>query len=258
VATTIPGVAPFDYETYGAGEHSNSLVVSLQQRQRKGISLGATYTYQHSIDNASGISGAVGTPVQQFHRLDLEEGNSSFDQRHNLTGNWLLELPFGPNREFLNKGGFAAKALDGFSLSGNFTFATGTYHTPTYSGSQAEAVSGGTLTLRPDRVAGQAIKGAGKLKSFFNTAAFAAPAGLYGTASQGSIEGPGTTSVSAALAKTVPLGGTSSFEARVQASNVFNTVQYSGINTTENSPNFGQVTSAAGMRSLLFVARYRF
>ena len=30
-----------------------------------------------------------------------------------------------------------------------------------------------------------------------------------------------------------------SFEARVTANNVFNTVQYSGINTTENSANFG-------------------
>jgi hypothetical protein len=44
----------------------------------------------------------------------------------------------------------------------------------------------------------------------------------------------------------------------VTASNVFNTVQYSGINTTENSANFGEVTSAAGMRSLLMQARYRF
>jgi len=258
VLSAIPGAAPFDYETSGAGEHSNSLVVSLQQRQRKGIALGATYTYLHAIDNASGVGGAVGSPVQNFYRLDLEEGNSSFDQRHNLTGNWLIELPFGPNREFLNKGGFAAKALDGFSISGNFTFATGTYRTPTYSGNQAEAVAGNTFTERPDRVFGVAIKGPGKLKEFFNPAAFTAPAGTYGTASQGSIEGPGTTSVSAALSKTVSLGGTSSFEARVQASNVFNTVQYSGINTTENSPNFGQVTSAAGMRSLLFVARYRF
>jgi hypothetical protein len=36
----------------------------------------------------------------------------------------------------------------------------------------------------------------------------------------------------------VQLGGTNSFEARVTASNVFNTVQYSGINTTENSATF--------------------
>jgi len=56
----------------------------------------------------------------------------------------------------------------------------------------------------------------------------------------------------------VQLGESRSFEARVTATNVFNTVQYSGINTTENSLNFGEVTSAAAMRSLLVQARYRF
>jgi len=35
-------------------------------------------------------------------------------------------------------------------------------------------------------------------------------------------------------------------------------VQYSGINTTENNANFGQVTSAAAMRALQVQARYRF
>jgi hypothetical protein len=257
--STTPGVAAFDFEESGAGSHANSLVVSLQQRQHKGIALGATYTYLHAIDNASGVGGAVGTPVQNFYRLDLEEGNSNFDQRHNVSGNWLIELPFGPNREYLNKGGVMAKVLDGFSVSGTFTFATGTYFTPTYSGNEAEATSANTFTQRPDRVFTQPLVGPGKLKEFFNTAAFTAPAsGAYGTASQGSIEGPGTVSVSAALSRTVQLSGTNSFEARVQATNVFNTVQYSGINVTENSNNFGQITSAAAMRSLVVVARYRF
>jgi len=256
---TTPGVAAFDYETSGAGAHSNSLVVSLQQRQRKGIALGATYTYLHAIDNASGVGGAVGTPVQNFYRLDLEEGNSSFDQRHNLTGTFLGELPFGPNREFLNKGGVMAKVLDGFSVSGSFNFGSGHYFTPTYSNNQAESSSGNTFTQRPNRVVGQPITGPGKLREFFNPAAFSTPAsGAYGTASQGSIEGPGTVSVSAALSRTVALGGTHSFEARVQATNVFNTVQYSGISTNLSSATFGQVTSAAGMRALVFIARYRF
>ena len=80
----------------------------------------------------------------------------------------------------------------------------------------------------------------------------------YGTASPGSIEGPGTVSTSASLSRTVQLGDTRSFEARVTASNVFNTVQYSGISTTENAINFGQVTSAAAMRALQVQARYRF
>ena len=257
--TTTPGIAPFDYERSIAGSHSNQLVLSAQKRQQKGIAVGFTYVYSHTIDNASGVGGAVGTPIQNFYRPDLEEGNSTFDQRHNLTGNWVLELPFGPNREFLNKGGLMAKALDGFSLSGTFTFATGTYFTPQYSGDQAEASAANTFNQRPNRVAGTAIKGAGQLKSFFNTNAFTLPAsGQYGTASQGSIEGPGTVATNAALSRTFQLGGTNSFEARVTATNVFNTVQYSGINVTENSANFGQVTSAAAMRSLQVQARYRF
>ena len=258
--STISYASPFDFERSIASSRSNALVISAQRRQVKGIALGATYTYSHTIDNASGVGGAIGTPIQNFYRVDLEEGNASFDQRHNLTGNWVTELPFGPNRAFLNKGGVLAKILDGYSLSGTFTFASGHYFTPQYNGNQAEAQSGNVFRLRPDRVPGQSLKGPGTLAAFFNKAAFAPPTGAsgYGTSSQGSIEGPGTVAVSASLSRTVQFEGTNSFEARVTATNVFNTVQYSGISTAENSANFGQVTSAAPMRVLQLQARYRF
>jgi len=35
-------------------------------------------------------------------------------------------------------------------------------------------------------------------------------------------------------------------------------VQYAGVGTTVNSPNFGKVTSAGAMRSFQFTARFRF
>ncbi len=257
--TTITGVAPFDFETSGATLRSNQLVISLQKRQQKGIALGATYTYGHAIDDASVVgNGAARVAMQNFFNLRGEEGNSSLDVRHNLTGNWVAELPFGPNRKFLNKGGVMAKVLDGFSISGTFTFASGTYYTPQFSGSQAEAGSGNTYTQRADRNYSVSSKGPGQLKSFFNTSAFTAPAGTFGTAAVDSIEGPGTVSVSTSLSRTVQFKGTNSFEARVTASNVFNTVQYSGIGTTENLSTFGQVTGAAAMRTLQVQARYRF
>ena len=256
---TTPGIAPFDWEESAAGSHANELVVSAQKRQQKGIAMGVTYTYAHAIDNASGVGGAVGQPVQNLYRLDLEEGNASFDQRHNLTGNWVIELPFGPNRAYLNKGGFWAYALDGFSLSGNFTFATGSYLTPTYSANQAQAAAANTFIQRPDRIFSQSIKGPGTLAHWFNSDAFTAPAaGAYGTASQGSIEGPGIVAVNASLSRSFTMGETRSLEARVSANNVFNTVQYSGVNVDVSSRNFGQVTSAASMRTLQVQARYRF
>jgi hypothetical protein len=64
--------------------------------------------------------------------------------------------------------------------------------------------------------------------------------------------------VDTSLAKTVSLGETRSFEARMTANNVFNTVQYAGIDNTLNSRTFGQVTSTAAMRRITFMARYRF
>lgn len=256
---TTPGIAPFIWEQSSAWSHANALVVSAQKRQQKGIALGVTYTYSHTIDNASGVGGAIGQPVQNLNRLDLEAGNSSFDQRHNLTGNWVIELPFGPNRAYLNKGGFWAYALDGFSLSGTFTFATGNYLTPIISNSPSAAAGAGTFTLRPDRDFSQPIKGPGTVKQWFNPAAFTNPAaGAFGTSSQGSIEGPGTVQANASLSRTFAMGETRSLEARVTANNVFNTVQYSGVVVDRSSSNFGAVTSAAAMRTLLVQMRYRF
>jgi hypothetical protein len=60
------------------------------------------------------------------------------------------------------------------------------------------------------------------------------------------------------LSRTVNLGETRSFEARLTAANALNTVQYSGIDTTVNSPTFGLVTNAASMRQITLLARYRF
>jgi hypothetical protein len=253
-----PTAQPFNYEDSLGFSRFNALSINARKRMQKGISLQGTYQYGHSIDNASSIGGSTATPAQNDQNLAAEEGNSSFDIRHKLTGNWVLELPFGPNRALLSKGGFWSKAVDGFSLSGDFTFATGTYYTPHYVATVAETATGTNNSLRPDRDFSQPISGAGTILNWFNAAAFKTPANVFGTASRGSIRGPGTVAVDASLAKTVSLGETRSFEARITANNVFNTVQYSGIDTTLNSRTFGQVTSAAAMRRISFLARYRF
>jgi len=249
---------PFNYEDSLGYSRFHALSVNARKRMQKGISLQATYQYGHSIDNASSIGGSTVVPAQNDRDLDAEEGNSAFDIRHKVTGNWVMELPFGPNRAFLSKGGFWSKALDGFSLSGDFTFATGTYYTPHYVATVGETATGTNNSLRPDRVFSQPISGSGSILNWFNPAAFTAPANVYGTASRSSIMGPGTVAVDGSLAKTVSLGETRSFEARITANNVFNTVQYSGIDTSLNSRTFGQVTSTAPMRRINFMARYRF
>jgi hypothetical protein len=253
------GAQPFAYEDSLGYSRFETLRVNVRKRMQKGISLQGTYQYGHSIDNASSIGGSAQSVAQNDLDLNAEEGNSSFDVRHKLTGNWVFELPFGPNRALLSKGGFWSKALDGFSVSGDFTFATGNYFTPNYLLTVQETASGSSSSLRPNRNFDTPISGAKQIGNWFNAAAFSAPpAGQFGTASRNSIEGPGIKVVDASLSRTVQLGDTRSFEARVTAANALNIVAFTGINTTLNSPTFGQVTGAAQMRTLTVFARYRF
>ena len=261
-ATAIIGNAQsIVYEDSIGESRFHSLSVNARKRLQKGVSLQATYQYGHSIDNASSIGGVGNnTIVQNDQRIDLEFGNSSFDVRHKLNGNFVYELPFGPNRAFLSKGGKLSKALDNFGLSGNFNFASGSYTTPQYQNTVAQAAAGNNFTLRPDRVFSQGIQGAGTLRSWFNKSAFTTPSAttVFGSASRNSIELPGTVSFNMSLSKSVPLGELRNFEGRITANNVFNTVQYTGVNAVLNSSTFGQVTGAGQPRKLTFDARYRF
>ena len=71
---------------------------------------------------------------------------------------------------------------------------------------------------------------------WFNTGALC-PRGMYGSASRNSIPGPGTVQNNMSLSKTLGLGDIRSMEIRATLNNVFNTVQYSGVDTNVTSPN---------------------
>ncbi len=249
----------FKYEDSLGYSRYNGVAVNVNKRLQKGLSLGGTYTYGHSIDNASSLgSGGGGTVAQDDTNLNAEESNSSFDTRHKVTGTFLFEPPFGPGRPFLNKGGAWAKILDGYGVSGNYTIATGGFSTPAYNLTVSEA-STGANGLRPNRVFSQPIVGPKTIAEWFNTSAFADPAtATYGTASRNTIQRPGTKSLNMVISRIVQLGDTRSLMFQLQANNALNMVEYSGIDTTLNDRNFGQVTSAAGMRSIQYTARYRF
>lgn len=264
---TNPGNIPFFYEEYGAFSNFNAGTLRLNKRMSSGIALGATYEYAHSIDDASSIGGTSTVVAQNWQDIAADEGNSNFDVRHRVSGYYLYELPFGKDKFYFTTG-MASHILEGFSISGSFVFATGTPLTPTLQASQLDVARGTTGTQRPDRVRGVALmSGGGSLHQWFNPNAFTLPAGPngFGNAPRNSIPGPGAVENNMSLSKTVQLGDTRSFEMRATAQNVFNTVQYSGIYTTlqtglesQQTSNFGQVSSAGQMRSFQFTARFRF
>jgi hypothetical protein len=258
---TLSGVY-YDYENSVAFSNYNALAVRLRKRMQRGVAIGATYTYSHSIDNASSIGGNGGTGLvvaQNWQNLLAEESNSSFDVRHNFKGDFVYELPFGPDTHMLTNGSWISHALANISVSGTFDFATGEPLTPSYEANVDDVARGSAGSLRPDRVPGAAITaGGGSIRNWFNRDAFAQPAATYGTASRFSIPGPGTVSFDSSLSKSIRFGDMRNLEMRATANNVFNTVQYAGVDTTLGSATYGQVTSAASMRSFTFLARYRF
>jgi hypothetical protein len=235
----------------------------VNKRLSKGISLGANYQYSHSIDDAGALGSVGGVSIQDWQNPLGDLGNSSLDVRHTVSGNYLYELPFGKDK-FLVTSGMGSHILEGFSVSGTFQFSTGSWLSPSYSSSIASTACGTGGVLRPNLTGASVTAGAGAEHQWFNPKAYEAPTNtpgfcdFFGNAPRNSILGPGTVSNNMALSKTVNMGDTRSMEIRATINNVFNTVQYSGVGTTVNSPQFGEVTSAAAMRSFQFTARFRF
>ncbi|MGA2888410.1 MAG: TonB-dependent receptor [Terracidiphilus sp.] len=256
----------FNYEQSGAFSRFNAGTLRVNKRLSSGIALGANYQYSHSIDDAGSVGGTSTVVAQNWQDLAAEEGNSSFDQRHKVTGTYLYELPFGKDKFWVTSG-VGSHILEGFSVSGSFTFATGAPLTPSYQAAVSSVACGTAGSLRPNRDYTKSITGGGgSLKEWFNTTAFTQPEAanssypcdVFGTASRNSIAGPGAIQNNMSLSKTMQLGDTRSMEVRATASNVFNTVQYAGVDTNAASPTFGQVTSAGSMRAFQFTARFRF
>ena len=253
----------FNYDEAAAYYKMNAATVRVNKRLSHGVSVGANYQYGHAIDNASSINGSSGSVVQDWQNLGAQEGHSVLDIRHQVTGTYLFELPFGPNKLWVTSG-VGSHVLEGISVSGGFNFATGTWLSPGFEPTVQSDECGNTSGLRPNLTGQPVTAGGGSLLHWFNTAAYSAPGNTpgycdyFGSAPRDSIEGPGTVSNNMALSKTMNLGETRSMEIRANITNVFNTVQYSGLNTTYGTPQFGQVNSVGQMRQFQFMARFRF
>jgi hypothetical protein len=256
--TIDPNLPPYIWESSVGHSLMNSLSLRVRKRQTHGFAAGATYTYSKSMDNASTIGGGAVVVAQDDRNLDAEWGLSSFDQRHRFNADWSYELPFGPNRRWLTNGVPAAIA-GGWMLSGTVQLATGTPFTARVLGDVTDVSRGSNGSLRADYTGAPIGLTDPTVAAFFNTAAFVVPpAGQFGDAARNTIQGPGFTNASLALTRNVTFAGTRGLSIRVQANNVFNTVQYAAIDTVVNSPTFGQVVSARPMRSVQIVARVRF
>jgi len=282
----ITGVESFNYESSVADSEANAASVRLRKRLSSGFSIGGIYTFSKSLDDASSIGagatsgantpglGASGTGAggggssgggatnvaQNPFDLSAERGLSSFNQTHKFTADYLWELPFGRDKRWLTGNAPLRAVLGDWQWSGGWTIASGLPFTPRLLGNINDVNGGTNGTLRPNLVPGQSVSLAHpSIAEWFNKAAFIAPStGTYGDARRNSIIGPGSKVFDMAFTKIFPMKDARVLEFRAQATNIFNLVNYSSIDTNVTSPTFGRVTAAGAMRQFTITSRFRF
>jgi trimeric autotransporter adhesin len=259
---------PFIYESSAGNSVLHSASIRVRKRMSSGLGFSGSYVFSKSIDDASSIGLGGVVVAQDAFDIAADRSLSSFDQRHKFTGSWTYDLPFGDNHRLASKGALS-HVLKGWQWSGSATVGSGFYFTPNLRGGSVDISRGVSGSQRANYVAGEPISLSNPTsREWFNTAAFCSPSistscvnptgSAFGDAGRYIIEGPGQFSLNMALSKTIQIRETRALELRIQANNIFNIVQFTGLNTTVNSLAFGEVTSAANMRRITMVARFRF
>jgi Carboxypeptidase regulatory-like domain/TonB-dependent Receptor Plug Domain len=241
---------PRNRSTYHSGQ------VKVTQRFSGGLQFLGSYTYGKSLDyggSAGSGGGAVGNP-QTVTNLAAGHGPSGFDVRHRAVVSWVWELPWGPNRRWLNNPGVLGAIAGGWQFAGISTITTGRPFTVF----QQTGVNNGAPSW-PNRI------GSGRLDNptvdlWYNPSDFAKPpANTYGDSGRGILYGPGHVNFDTSLSKRFTILGRSNAEFRWDAFNLFNHPGFGFPNQNFDSPTAGRITSTAvDNRSMQFSVKFNF
>ena len=168
--------------------HFDSLQARYEQRFSGGLTLLNSFTWQHSLDNASAsLEGNTPSP-QDGNNISADYSQSDYNLPVANVTSLVYELPFGRGRTYLsNTNGFVDAVLGGWQVSGINTMQAGTPFNITYSPSSSNQVSQqitasyrGANLYRPDRVPDQPLIKKTKLPGtgyvqYVNYAAFVLP-----------------------------------------------------------------------------------
>jgi hypothetical protein len=230
---------------------ASSIYHALQLSARKtvgALQISASYTYSHSIDDAS--SGGDGSFVDSYD-FRSNRASSNFDQRQVFTLSYIYDLPF------FKGSGLMHTLLGGWQWSGITAIQTGAPFSVTNGGASFDVTNAdGTITTysipgdnvgvgngigtgsRPDLVGdpnssisttgNAAPNSAGPL--LVNPAAFAAPRGLtFGNSPRNIARNPRQTNFDMAIFKHFAIRESLALEFRAEAFNVFNHTEWGYI-----------------------------
>ena len=170
----------------------NAFKAELQRRFSQGIQFGASYTYSKLITDAasdlyggSALTGVLQNPADRKSLRSI----SPDDVPHSFVINYLLELPFGKGKLFLNKNAWVDRLVGGFQISGIQRYRSGTPITVFIAGGRRDFLDllgvGGNLrpnlTGQPFYATNTTVPGDITTNRYINPGAFVAPPVYNGT-----------------------------------------------------------------------------
>jgi hypothetical protein len=241
--------------TYGASTY-HAMFLRVERRFSKGFSVLASYTLSKLIDDVQ--PSPFGFPGDFFATDNLQDMNNrrneralaSFDTPHTLVLSYIYELPFGPGKALLNRGGVSGKIFGGWQINGITEFQSGSPLGITGGNSPGvytpDAVGG---TVRPNWSGMNATLSGPiqqRLAKYFDTSQFSFNAPFtFGNAprTMPNLRAPGINNFNLSLVKNTHLTEKFNLQFRAEAFNAMNRVQFQIPDSNFNSPTFGRITA---------------
>jgi len=262
----------------------NSLFLTLRKRLSNNLQFDINYTFAHSIDNGSTVANENGnfqsgvTSVMcDVTNLRACRGNSEFDVRHSITGDFVYGLPFGRGQAFgRNAGWLLNEVIGGWTISGIETYRTGLAFTVNntsvafFDTVSLAADTGMLFTGTKSEVKSSIhvvqVPGTGPEVQFFAnqataSGAFSPVTGLQ-SGSRDTLHGPHFSNLDLEVSKNFPIAN-ERYRLRFvsEAYNVFNHTNFGLPDTGAIDSNFGQIVGLSGQepsRVMQFALRFEF
>jgi len=248
----LAGFGSFGLKANDGNNEFNALQVGINHRFTKGLLFQTNYMWSHGIADAS-IGSGESLSIENMACRACDRSSTSVDVRHNMTTNFVYDLPFGRGKQFLTSG-TASRVFGGWEFSGIVTARSGLPVNITMSRKSGDLLDGNASSQRPNLVPGVSIYAANQsITNWFNPAAFALPAkGTWGNAGRFIAYGPSAYEFDNSLQKRFPLTERLALNFRASAYNLFNNPIFSSpsgsIGSLTGSPasvngSFGRINS---------------
>ena len=218
----------------------HGVTLQLNRRFNRGFSFQAAYT----LGNAKDYPGSA----EEVTDLERDYGNASFDVRHKLAMNVIWQIPYEPANAWLNA------IAGGWQLNGVTIWQSGQPFTVTCNSAyptcdfNADGVNSDRVNTPTSGLETSGISDEEWIAGAFTAADFPVPPrGTLGTLARNGFYGPGYFSTDLSLLKNFSLrmfgGNSQRLQLRVEAYNVFNTLNLNNPAANTAATTFGRVTA---------------